>query len=414
VAINLQFHPNRGGGGFEAYATGLIHALGKLDDGSEEYVIVGPWLNSDWMKPRLAPNQHIVRGPFAPAFAKKLHSCLCMLPGTAGMWQKVPKSGGFFESLDCDVVHFPYQEFVACDLPTIYNPHDLQHLYYPQFFKPSDLAWREVMYRAGCRHAHTVMASSSFVKKDIVQHYQEDSAKIQIIPGAPLIQARTEPSSEALAAVSNKYSLDKPFALYPSMTWPHKNHIRLLQAMALLRDRDRLRVQLVCTGHKNSFWRQIRKQINSLGLQDQVSFLGMLPSEELGTLYRLAQFVIIPTLFEATSGPLLEAWQYGIPAACSSVTALPDQAMGAALLFDPHCVEAIADALAQMAMNPGLREDYRQRGARRLQDFSWERTARAYRAVYRRAGGFPLSEEDRRLLSWDWMREPQRQSEVSF
>jgi len=246
----------------------------------------------------------------------------------------------------------------------------------------------------------------------IVEHYHEDPAKIQVIPGAPMNQACAEPSGDTLTAVREKYRLDTPFALYPSMTWQHKNHIRLLEALALLRDRDHMKLRLVCTGYKGSFWPHIKERLFSLGLQEQVSFLGMIPSEELRALYRLTRFVVIPTLFEATSGPLLEAWQDGAPAACSSVTALPEQAMDAALIFDPHSVESIAEAVAQMAASPALREDLRERGARRLQDFSWERTARAYRAVYRRAAGCLLSEEDRWLLSWDWMREPQRENGV--
>ncbi len=144
--------------------------------------------------------------------------------------------------------------------------------------------------------------------------------------------------------------------------------------------------------------------MNELGLGRQVKFLGLVPREELSALYRAAQFVFIPTLFEAASAPVFEAWQHGAPVACSSVTSLPEQAAGAALLFDPFDVEAIARALARMATEEGLREELRRSGARRLDDFSLERTAKAYRAVYRRAAGLELGEEDRRLLGWDWMR----------
>ena len=124
----------------------------------------------------------------------------------------------------------------------------------------------------------------------------------------------------------------------------------------------------------------------------------------MSALYRAAHIVFIPTLFEAASGPLFEAWQHGAPVACSSVTSLPEQAAGAALLFDPFEVDGIALALARMATEEGLRDELRRWGARRLEDFSLERTAKAYRAVYRRAAGLRLSEEDRWLLGWDWMR----------
>jgi hypothetical protein len=61
-----------------------------------------------------------------------------------------------------------------------------------------------------------------------------------------------------------------------------------------------------------------------------------------------------------------------------------------------------------MTTNWQLREELKRRGHRRVQDFSWERTAKAFRAVYRRAAGLTLNDEDRWLLQWDWMREPRR------
>ena len=70
-------------------------------------------------------------GPFLPAARYIQH--LLSIPRE---WPEVPVSDGFFESLGCEVVHFPTQGYVLCALPTIYNPHDLQHLHYPQFFTP--------------------------------------------------------------------------------------------------------------------------------------------------------------------------------------------------------------------------------------------------------------------------------------
>jgi glycosyltransferase involved in cell wall biosynthesis len=167
-------------------------------------------------------------------------------------------------------------------------------------------------------------------------------------------------------------------------------------------------VHLVCTGHKNSFWPRIEERLHELRLEDQVQFLGVVSPEHLRALYHLAQFVIVPTLFEAASGPLFEAWQEMTPVACSTVTSLPEQASDAALLFDPVSVEAIVEAIARLSSDAELREDLKRRGASRLQDFSWERTAKAYRATYRRAAHRSLNDEDTRLLEWNWMRDPRR------
>ena len=289
--------------------------------------------------------------------------------------------------------------FVLCSLPTIYNPHDLQHLHYPQFWTPSDIAWRETIYPAGCRFAHTVVVGSQWIKDDVIRQYRISPEKVQVIPEAPPTQWPPAPAPEFLTTVQNKYQLKQPFALYPAVTWPHKNHLRLLEALAYLRDACGLTLHLVCTGARQDFWPHIERRIDELNLGPQVKFLGFIPEEELRAVYRLSQFLVMPSLFEAISLPIFDAWAEGVPVVCSNATALPEQVQDAAVLFDPHSVEAIAHAIAKVATSVELQQRLRERGAQRVKDFHWERTARAYRAVYRRAAHFPLTEEDRWLLS---------------
>lgn len=434
VAINAQIMPNSGAGGIETVLMALT-ALTQLE-GPEEYLFIGPWEQTDWLRPLLGAHQRIVRGPqprssarwnsgplqhLKPALEpllpgahklKRLLSPASALKATNG----VPVSDGFYENLDCDVIHFPFQSFVKCALPTIYNPHDLQHFYFPQFFTRTEIAWRESIYPAACRAAHTVVVASEFVKQDLVRHYQLPPEKVQMIPWAPPpLPPKPDSASEALIRLKEKYKLpDAPFALYPAMTWEHKNHIRLLEALALLREKYGNRIHLVCTGQQNRFWPTIEQRLLELGLQEQVRFLGLIPYQELCALYEAAQFVVVPTLFESASAPLFEAWQHNVPVACSSVTSLPEQAAHAALLFNPFSVEEIALAVAQMASDEGLRVELRRRGARRMQDFSLERTAMMYRAVYRRAANYVLSDEDRRLLSGEPPLESHEQVEVQY
>ena len=158
VAMNCQLLPNSGKGGVENWMIGLVHALGQLNDGPDEYVIIGPWQDPEWMKSYIGPNQRIVRGepqrsslgrvlgPLLRPLAGRLRNHLVRLLGFHRIWPEPTISDGFYENLGCDAIHFPYQDFAVCALPMIYNPHDLQHLYYPQFFAPSTVAWRDVQY----------------------------------------------------------------------------------------------------------------------------------------------------------------------------------------------------------------------------------------------------------------------------
>jgi len=415
VAINAQLYSPGTRGGVATTLAGLVRALGTLD-GPEEYLIIEPWQEPGWLRVHLGPNQRTVTGPLpngprSNSLRTRLRSLSSRIgPRAARDARSTPRyrppvSDGFYERLGCDVMHFPDVEFVVSSLPMVYNPHDLQHVHYPEFFTPKALGWRHAFQQVGCELAHTVVVESQWVKDDIVKQCGLDPQRIQVIPVAAPTQTCPEPTVDTVTRVLHAHGLDEPFALYPAITWPHKNHLALLDAVALLRDRDHLRVKLVCTGHQNGFWPQIEQRLDRSGLRDQVTFLGMVPAEDLRALYRLAQCVVIPTLFEAASEPVYEAWQDGAPVACSNVTSLPTQVRDAALMFDPHSVESIAAALREIVTDAHLREILKQRGTRRLRDFSWDRTAKAYRAVYRRAARRVLTEEDRWLLTWDWMQD---------
>lgn len=415
IAINAQIIPGTGAGGIETVLR-FLTSLGRLD-GDEEYIFIGHWADeSDWLESLLNDRQKWVRAPrpeqsWLSRYPETLRNALGPLRPFAGGVKKlfskptliqsaIPFSDGFYESLNCDVIHFPYQDSVHTRTPAVFNPHDLQHLHYPQYFSSLEIQRREAAYRASCRAAHTVIAASRFVKQDLVERFGLEADKIQVIPWRPADTMVNKLAGPVSAQLREEYDCPAgPFALYPAVTWEHKNHIRLLEAIALLRYRDKLKVNLVCTGHKNSFFPAIEKRLKELQLDRQIRFTGVVEQKNLSGFYRDAQFVIIPTLFEAASAPIFEAWQHDVAVACSAVTSLPEQAGDAALLFDPLSVDEIADAIKRMVSDPVLRAYLRSRGVERLQSCDRERTAKSYRAVYRRAAGVSLNEEDIDCLS---------------
>jgi glycosyltransferase involved in cell wall biosynthesis len=250
-----------------------------------------------------------------------------------------------------------------------------------------------------------VVAGSNWVKRDIVEQYGIHPDKVQIIPWAAPTQIHREPDESLLIEVAAKYALKKPYFYYPAMTWPHKNHLRLIEAFSRMIRKTATEIELVCSGsQKMKFWPTIESRVRELGLESRIRFLGMVPHEDLRPLYRGATAVIVPTLFEAASGPVFEAWTDSVPVACSNVTSLPEQVADAALVFNPYSVDAILDAMIRLERDGALRDRLVAAGRRRLSDFDWTKTAKAYRAVYRKIARKELSEEDRHLLSWDWMR----------
>jgi glycosyltransferase involved in cell wall biosynthesis len=141
--------------------------------------------------------------------------------------------------------------------------------------------------------------------------------------------------------------------------------------------------------------------VDELGLGDDVRWVGFVDPSQLRGLYRLARFVVVPTLFESASQPVFEALSSGVAVACSNVTATPRQVGDAALIFDPYSVDDIAAAIKRLWTDPRLRQDLVVRGRVRIAQFSWERTAHHFAAYYRLLSHRDLSAADQALLSAD-------------
>jgi glycosyltransferase involved in cell wall biosynthesis len=392
TAINAQLPTGGKAGGIEQFVTGLITALGSLD-GLDEYVIIGRREGSEWLGPHLGPNQRLVQ--FRPARSPVTRRVRSLLGRGFGGHEDVPSvwSEPFFDSLGADVVHFPFQSFFHCRTPAIFNPHDLQHCHYPEFFDPEQLRTRRALYPEACRSARFVATESEWTRQDVIEQFGTEPEKvITIYRGSPT-DIYEAVDDRLVEETRRELDLPPTFALYPARTWPHKNHLALLEALAVVRDRYGLVIDLVCTGELSDFWPTIEERRHALGLDRQARFLGFVAPAQLRVLYRLAQFVVFPSLFEGGGFPLVEAFAEGVPATCSTATSLPEYAGGAALLFEP--TEAgIADAIVRMARDESLRDDLRRRGTERRLAFSWEQAAQTYRALYHRAAGVTLTTEE--------------------
>jgi glycosyltransferase involved in cell wall biosynthesis len=173
----------------------------------------------------------------------------------------------------------------------------------------------------------------------------------------------------------------------------------LLEALALIRDREGLTLPLVCPGNQNRHFAKIRSRVRELDLEATTRFPGFVSTLELRGLYELATALVFPSRFEGWGLPICEAFSAGLPVASSSATSLPDLVGDAGLLFDPVDPEQIAKAMLRIWRDPVLSQTLSERGSERGKQFNFDRTARLFRAHYRRIGGRSLPEEDRILLA---------------
>ena len=418
IAVDAQILPGQEGG-IEQVILGLVHGFTQLQKYPEEYVFIGHWQDPEWLSSVIGPNQRIVSGPRpANLHFHRAKNILGPLRKPAGVVKRklgqrlmgrpevappsVPVSDGFYEALNVDVLHLTYPVVVVLSaVPTVFSIYDLQHRHFPQFFQRQHMDWRDHVYPKMFHHAKVIVADSNWVKDDVANQYAIDPDKIYAVPLASPTESYSDLSNSDLDSVSKKYQLPSQFILYPAVTYDHKNHVRLLEALALLRDQEGFQVNLICTGTQKHYWPVIKERLGELGLESQVSFLGFVSSAELRALYRLSSVVVLPTLFEGAGLPLLEAFREEKPVACSDIAAFREYGGDAAFFFDPHSTESIASGIKSVLTDESLKKRLVKLGSERAQKYSWERTAAMYRVLYLKAAGRELGIEDEALLHRD-------------
>lgn len=340
-------------GGSETYARQLLRSLARTR--SLDYAVLVPARARDAAEglPAIEVKDPPVgkRGPLRIAM-------------TALQAKRTKEVGDRFAGLDA--VHYPLTvPSPRVDVPTVVTLHDVQHRDLPEFFGPARRSFRRLAYDRAARGAEAVVVTSEFVRDRAVQALDLDPARIRVIPHGIDHSVFTPGSEER-----------EPLVLYPARPWPHKNHARLFQAFAALRE-TRPQLRLVLTGGG-------LERLEPL--PEGVENLGAVPAAQLASLYRRAACLVFPSLYEGFGIPTLEAMACGCPVASSTAGALPEVCGDAAVMFDPTDVEAMAAAMLE---TDGRRDELRELGLARAAKYTWDETARRHEDVYREVAQSP-------------------------
>lgn len=287
-----------------------------------------------------------------------------------------------------DVIHHPFTVLTppGIKIPSVLTFWDMQHEFLPEFFSRTELVKRQRLYRASAERATRIIVSAAFTKECLVNRYGIAPEKIEVVYTGYGPEYRPI-ESESLTEIRNRYDLDREFLFYPAATWPHKNHIRLLEAVKIMRERYAFDGLLVLTGIAMQSHAEIKAEIHRFGLAETVRILGYLPATDLPYLYNSARLMVFPSLFEGFGIPLVEAMACGCPVVCSSTTSLPEVVGEAGMLFDPLDTGGMAETIWS-AWNDGVAlARMRERGLERAKLFDWSDTALKTMAVYQKACG---------------------------
>jgi glycosyltransferase involved in cell wall biosynthesis len=288
--------------------------------------------------------------------------------------------------LGVDVVHAPLTIPVpgVAGVPLVVTLHDVAHHEVPASFSAAERAFRRVAYDAPARRAALVVTDSEHARGEIAARLGIAGERIVAIHHG-LDHARFSPDADhdddarALAPLGLP---DRRFVVYPANLWVHKNHERLLEGLAASGTGD---LALVLTGQRGPRWARLQELAARLGVATRLHHLGYVPGAALPALYRRADGLVFPSLFEGFGAPPLEAMACGCPVAASAAGAVAEVTGVAALRFDGRDPAAIGDALRRLAEDDALRARLRAAGLAHAAAFTWARTARAHVEAYERA-----------------------------
>lgn len=277
--------------------------------------------------------------------------------------------------------HYVLPPLTPCK--SVVTIHDCIHLRFPQYL-PNRLAYayaRSSLWFATHR-SNRVLTVSEASKRDILRYFRVPDHKIDVIYNAIDERFGEPPTAEEIERVRDRYQLNAPYVLYAGNIKPHKNLERLIEAFYTLRRGDLEHVKMLIIGDEISKYATLRRAVHKYKLHKHVRFFGFVPDKTLAVLYRLARAFVFPSLYEGFGLPPLEAMASGTPVITSNLSSLPEVVGDAALLIDPYDADAIADAMRRVLLDSDLREDLRQRGLRRVAEFSWDRSVRRVREIY--------------------------------
>ena len=245
----------------------------------------------------------------------------------------------------------------------IVTVHDLIPLRFAQRFSRLTAYFRYYIPQV-LRQAEHIICDSEATAADVAKFFQIPPRKMTAIP-------------LACDNLNFRY-LDLPaknYFLYTGRHDPYKNLERLIAAFASLADRTNYELWLA--GPSNAYTPQLIAQVEQLGLQSSIKFLGYVSYSQLPVLMNQAIALVFPTLWEGFGLPILEAMACGTPVITSNLSSMPEVAGDAALLVNPYSVGEIAHAMQTIATDSKVRLNLKKASLARSAEFSWHKTGEA-------------------------------------
>jgi len=267
-----------------------------------------------------------------------------------------------------------YTPFSFDQGPTIITLFDVSFVRHPEWHPKGRVRYLEKYCLKRLCDIEAIITISEFSKKEIMNLLGVHAAKIYVTPLG--VDCSFTPGERRMGSFPDHY------ILFLGNLEPRKNLVRLLAAYRSLPGSLRRRFPLVIAGASGWHTHELKKALRQFQKSEKPILTGYVSQELLPDLYRGASLFVYPSLYEGFGLPPLEAMACGVPVITSNCPSLSEGVGDAAVEIDPYRVEELAEGMNLVLSNESLQGEMKEKGLKRAQMFSWEKTAKKTLQAY--------------------------------
>ena len=265
--------------------------------------------------------------------------------------------------IDLVIYPTPFTYDFLRDLPFIAYIPNMMHKYYPDFseFPLQTRIARDIVYKYYAQKAILYASDSTQGIEDIHKFLGIPLDKGRVIPFIPAgyIYRHKDIDRKEIEILLAKYNLPEKFIFYPAQFWYHKNHLRLIRALRIIKDKYHEAVNLVLVGGDTRRYEKIAQEIfaeaEKAQIKQQIIHLGYVSDTEMVALYKKSLALVNPSLLGPTGIPFVEAIVLGVPIIGPNIWEVPRVVDKAGVLFDPFNSRDMAEKIYSVWQDSRLR-----------------------------------------------------------
>ena len=227
--------------------------------------------------------------------------------------------------------------------------HDVIPKVYPEYYSIMYRVYLSVFLPFSLKKADRIITVSEFSKKDIIQYYNVNSDKIDVVynTASKIFQPKIL-EEEELSILKNKYHLPDKYLLYVGAIQKRKNILGLIEIFDIIRNQGS-DIKLVMIGKPDYDFKNILPEIEKR--KNIITYIRFAEDDDLVKLYNSAFAFIFPSYYEGFGIPPLEAMQTGIPVLSSKTSSLSEVVGEGGLLYNPEDYNAFVNDILELENN---------------------------------------------------------------